>query len=189
MKRFFLALVVTYVAGYNAFCQEEALFTHDYYYLGMGGYAVNTSFSIYPNAVVNLVSQTVYQLFSEEYGIRKYKGNYTGNTWTELSVDGNFDIVERTYMDTGYLPYVGRLTYLLWENHYFKGHVENTAVAAPAYVPVVPYNPYYTQPYDYRTWHVCPYCRGMGYTSEHRRHGPPIHITCTFCQGRGIYQM
>lgn len=69
MKRFFLAIVVTYVAGYNAFCQEEALFTHDYYYLGMGGYAVNTSFSIYPNAVVNNVSQIVYELVSEEYEI------------------------------------------------------------------------------------------------------------------------
>lgn len=176
--------------GNNAFCQEEALFTHDYYYVGMGGYAVNTSFTIFPSAVVNNNSHVVYELFSEEYGIRKYKGNYSGNTWTELTVDANFDIVEHTYMDTGYMPYVGRLTYLLWQNHYSKGHVENPTVA-PVYVPVVPYTPYspYTQSYDYRTWHVCPYCHGMGYTSRRSHYGPPVHVTCTFCQGRGIYQM
>ncbi len=186
MKRTFLAIAVACVVVNNAFCQEEALFTHDYYYLGVGGYAFNTSFTIYPGAVVNNVSQTVYELVSEKYGIRKYRGNDTGNTWTELSVDSNFDIVERAYMDTGYIPYVGRLTYMLWQNNYSKGHVENTSVAAPVYVPVVPYTPYTP---DYRTWHVCPYCKGMGYTSKHHRYGPPVHITCTFCQGRGIYQM
>lgn len=191
MKRIFFAVLAVCIMGNNAFCQEEALFTHDYYYVGMGGYAVNTSFTIYPGAVVNNNSQAVYELISEQYGIRTYKGNYSGNTWTELSVDGNFDIVEKTYMDTGYLPYVGRLTYLLWENHYSKGHVENVAVSAPVYVPVVPYTPYspYTQPYDYRTWHVCPYCRGMGYTTVYHPHTPPGHIPCSFCQGRGIYQM
>lgn len=188
MKRLFLALAAACMMGNNAFCQEEALFTHDYYYVGMGGYAVNTSFSIYPGAVVNNVSQIVYELVSEEYGIRKYRGNYVGNTWSELSVDGNFDIVERAYMDTGYIPYVGRMTYVLWQNYYSKGHVENPTVSAPVYVPVVPYTPY-APTYDYRTWHVCPYCNGMGYKSRHSHYGPPVHVTCTYCQGRGIYQM
>lgn len=184
--------ILTYILLFTCtglFCQntEDFLFHSDYYYIGMTGYAMNTRFTIYPDAVVNDNSKAVYHLVGEDHGIRTYKGNVAGNTWTELAVDANYDIVEKIYMETGYLPYIGNLTYIISQNIYSKGHVENpSTVYVPVPYPVPSYYDYYTPP---RTWQVCPYCRGMGYTTVYHPNTPPGHIHCSFCGGRGIYQM
>lgn len=190
MKKLFTFILLFACTVLYSQNDEDFLFQSDYYYFGPAGYAMNTRFTIYPDAVVNDNSKAVYHLVGEDHGIRTYKGNVMGNSWTELSVDGDYDIVEKLYMETGWMPYVGNMVVLISQNNYSKGHVENPPVNT-VYVPVYP--PYNYNYYDYytvpRTWQVCPYCRGMGYTTVYHPNTPPGHIHCSFCGGRGIYQM
>lgn len=146
-----LCLLILLCQALPVLAQEYGalLYSGDYHLNGLYGMVSNTRYSVYEQAVVNDNSQSVFRLVRENAdGSRLYKGGEFVYGWTELHVNGEYDIVEKQIMDTGFMPYVGRITTVLVQNNYVKGYVEPPQLT-PVYILPVPlygYYPYYTPP-------------------------------------------